>query len=208
MKKIKVIVNNKEYDFDKGISLLEISREIYKSKFPVLVAFIDNEIFSLDKKVNSDCTVRFVNVLDPVGNRIYQKGLLFVLVYAFKELFGYDYYVKACHSIDKAIKLRTNLHLNHDRIKMLKSKMREIIDADMPITKCLVSRKEARKYFESTFIMQKLILLFIILIIMLLCINLVICMIISFQKCLFLLEYLLILIYIFWIKVHLFCNFL
>lgn len=151
MEKINIIVDNKNYDFDKGVTLLEISRKVYKGKFPVLVAFVDNEIFSLDKKVVSDCNVRFVNVLDPVGNRIYQKGLLFVLVYAFKELFGYDYHVKACHSIDKAIKLRTNLHLNHDRIKMLKSKMREIIDSDMPITKCLVSRKEARKYFKSTF---------------------------------------------------------
>lgn len=151
MEKIKVIINNKEYEFDKGISLLEISNEVYKEKFPVLVAFIDNEVFSLDKKVNKDCTVRFVNVLDPVGNRIYQKGLLFVLIYAFKELFGYDYHVKACHSVDKAIKLRTNLYLNHERITSLKNKMREIIDADMPIVKCLVSRKEARKYFESVF---------------------------------------------------------
>ena len=149
MKKINVIINDEKYDFDKGITLLEIANKVYKEKFPAIVAFVDNELFSLDKKINKDCVVRFINLLDPVGNRIYQKGLFFVLIYAFKELFGYNYYVKACHSIDKAIKLRSNLYLNHERINMLKNKMREIIDLDMPIEKCLVSRKEAREYFLS-----------------------------------------------------------
>ena len=149
MEKINVIINDEKYDFDKGITLLEIANKVYKEKFPAIVAFVDNELFSLDKKINKDCVVRFINLLDPVGNRIYQKGLFFVLIYAFKELFGYNYYVKACHSIDKSIKLRSNLYLNHERINMLKNKMREIIDLDMPIEKCLVSRKEAREYFLS-----------------------------------------------------------
>ena len=149
MKKINVIINDEKYDFDKGITLLEIANKVYKEKFPAIVAFVDNELFSLDKKINKDCIVRFINLLDPVGNRIYQRGLFFVLIYAFKELFGYNYYVKACHSIDKAIKLRSDLYLNHERINMLKNKMREIVDLDMPIEKCLVSRKEAREYFLS-----------------------------------------------------------
>ncbi len=149
MSKINVLINNEKYDFDKGITLGEIASKVYDDKFPALASFVDNEIFSLDKKINNDCSVKFVNVLDPVGNRIYQKGLLFVLVYAFKELFGYGYHVKACHSIDKAIKIRTNLKLNYERINKLKDKMREVINSDMPIVKCLVSRKEARNYFKS-----------------------------------------------------------
>ncbi len=149
MEKINIIINNEKYDFDKGISLLEISKKVYKDKFPVLAGYVDNELFALDRKINNDCSVRFINVLDSTGNRIYQKGLFFVLAYSFKELFGYDYYVKACHSIDKAVKLRSNLYLNHDRINALKKKMREVIDSDMSIEKCLVSRKEAREYFLS-----------------------------------------------------------
>ena len=146
MSKINVVIDGEKYDFDSGITLLEISKK-FDFKFPVLSAFIDNELFILSTKVVKDCTIRFLNVLDPVGNKIYQKGLLFVLIYAFKELFGYDYNVKACHSIDKSIMIRTNLKLNNTRINMLKDKMKEIIAADMPIEKCLVSRREARQYF-------------------------------------------------------------
>lgn len=149
MNKIKIVVNNKEYQFDSGVTLLDISKEVYNEEYPVLAAFVDNEIFSLDKKINADGTVRFLNYMDPVGNKIYQRGLIFVLVYAFKELFGYDNRVKVCHSIDKSLKLRTNLHLTSDRLKSLKNKMLEIVSNDMQIEKCLVKRKEAKNYFLS-----------------------------------------------------------
>ena len=150
MEKINITIDNKKYKFNKGITLLDIAKEVHTSSFAPLVAYIDNEIFPLDKKVTSDCVVKFITVLDSYGNKIYQKGLIFVLVYAFKELFGYDYHIKTCHSIDKAIKIRTNLTLTHDRLNKLKAKMKEIIDKKMLLEKCLVRRKEAEKYFLST----------------------------------------------------------
>ena len=58
MSKSNVVIDNEKYDFDEGITLLEISRK-FDHKFPVLVAFMDNEIFSLDTKVVKDCTIRF-----------------------------------------------------------------------------------------------------------------------------------------------------
>ena len=145
MDKLKIIINEKEYKFDSGITLYEIAKELEISN--PLAAYVNNELFSLDVKITEDSVIKFIDVLDSVGNRMYQKGLLFVLIYAFKELFGYDYYIKACHSIDKAIKIRTNLKLNSIRINDIKNKMLEIINSDLPIKKCLVNRKEARKYF-------------------------------------------------------------
>ena len=148
MTKLKVTIEKEKYDFDSGITLNEIAKKI-DNKFSPLVAYMDNEMVSLNTTITHDCNVKFINVLNPEGNRIYQKGLLFVLIYAFKELFGYSYSVKACHSIDKAIKLRTNLKLNTNRINDLKKKMQEVIRADMPIQKCLVTRREAREYFNK-----------------------------------------------------------
>lgn len=145
MAKINVYINEEKYDFDEGITLLEITKKLSLNN--IMAGFVNNEIVPLDSKLLEDTEVVFVPTSNYVGNRIYQKGLLFVLIYAFKELFGYGYYVKACHSIDKAIKIKTNLDLNSTRINALKDKMKEIIEADMPIKKCTVSRKEARNYF-------------------------------------------------------------
>ena len=149
MEMIKVRVDGKQYNFDSGVSLKDVAKKAYKGTFSPLACFVDNEIFSLDKEITSDCNVTFISLMDPLGNRIYQKGLIFVLAYAFKEVFGYDYQIKVCHSIDKAIKIRTNLKLNHERLNMVKAKMKEVIDSSMPIEKCLVRRKEAQKYFLS-----------------------------------------------------------
>ena len=146
MSKINVILNEERFEFDNGTTLKEISNNV-EGKYPFLVGYIDNEIFPLNSKVSKDCKVRFIDLMDPIGNRIYQKALIFILVYAFKELFGYGYNVKACHSIDKGIKIRSNLKLTEERLAKIKAKMQEVIDADMPFERCLVSRKEARKYF-------------------------------------------------------------
>ena len=146
MGKINVIIDNENYDFDEGITLLEIAKK-FKSDNPILAAYVGNEIQSLDAKIIDNATIKFITVMDPIGNRMYQKGLVFLLTYAFKELFGYGYHIKTCHSIDKAIKIRTNLKLNNIRINKIKEKMLEIVKNDLPIKRCLVSRKEARKYF-------------------------------------------------------------
>ena len=149
MDDIKITINGEVFSFPKGISLKDIVKDKYKEEIPCLAAYIDNELSSLDKTIDEDCEIRFLNYLDPIGNRIYQKGLTFLLVYAFKELFGYDYSIKLSHPIDKSIKIRTDYKMTEDVLNKVKAKMSEIVAEDLPIEKCLVKRKDARKYFDS-----------------------------------------------------------
>ena len=149
MDNIKITIGDKVYDFHKGVSLNEVVKVCYKDFVPCLAADVDGELSFLDKTLKSDCTVKFINYLDPIGNKIYQKGLTFLLVYAFKELFGYDYYIKVSHPVDKAVKIRTNYSLTEEELERVKNKMLNVVNENMPIERCLVKRKEARKYFKS-----------------------------------------------------------
>ena len=149
MEMIKINYNGKDYEYEKNTPLIYITKDLYENPKKVLAVFLDNELFSLDKDAIRDCVINFVTIEDHYGSIIYQKALIFVLVYAFKELFGYGYHVNVWHSLDKGIRIKTDLPLNMDRLSMIKDKMREIIDEDMLITKCLVRRREAIKYFES-----------------------------------------------------------
>ncbi len=149
MSKINVILDNEKYDFDKGITLKELADKYCTEGLPAVCANVDNELSSLDKVLDRDCSVEFLTYKDPVGNRIYLKGLMFLIVYAFKELYGYNNVIKMCHPIDKAILIRTSCPFKESNLEKLKNKMLEIIKNDMRIEKCLVSRKEARAYFES-----------------------------------------------------------
>ena len=149
MPKINVIIDNEKYDFDKGITLKTIADKYHIDGVPIVCAYVDNELCTLDKVMDKDCTIKFLTYLDPVGNRVYQKGLMFLLVYAFKELCGYNNSIKMCHPIDKAILIRTTCSLSKNNLEKLKDKMKEIVSADLKIEKCLVTRKDAKEYFES-----------------------------------------------------------
>lgn len=149
MSKVNVMLDNEKYDFDKGITLKEIADKYCTEDVPAVCANVDNELCSLDKVIDSDCTVKFLTCKDPVGNRVYQKGLMFLIVYAFKELYGYNNTIKMCHPIDKAILVRTSCPFKESNLEKLKAKMFEIVNNDMRIEKTLVTRKDAKAYFES-----------------------------------------------------------
>ena len=149
MSKVNVILDNEKYDFDMGITLKEVADKYCTEGLPAVCAKVDNELCSLDKKVTKDCSVQFLDYLSPVGNRIYQKGLMFLAVYAFKELYGYNNTIKMCHPIDKAILVRTSCPFKESNLEKLKAKMFEIVDKDMRFEKTLVTRKDAKEYFES-----------------------------------------------------------
>ena len=149
MPKVNVIIDNEKYDFDKGITLKEIADKYHTDDIPIVCAYVDNELCSLDLGLNKDCSVKFLTYLDPIGNRVYQKGLMFLLVYAFKELCGYNNIIKMCHPIDKAIMIRTSCSLSKNNLEKLKDKMMEVVNSDLRIKKCLVTRRDAKDYFES-----------------------------------------------------------
>ncbi len=149
MSRVNVILDNEKYDFDRGITLKEIADKYCTEGLPTVCAMVDNELCSLDKSIKRDCTVKFLDYLNPVGNRIYQKGLQFLIVYAFKELYGYNNTIKMCHPIDKAILIRVSCPFNEASMNKLSDKMLEIVNNDMRIEKTLVTRKDAKAYFES-----------------------------------------------------------
>ena len=147
--KVNVIIDNEKYDFDKGITLKEIANKYHTGDIPIVCAYVDNDLCSLDFSLNKDCSIKFLTYLDPIGNRVYLKGLMFLLVYAFKELCGYNNVITLCHPIDKAIMVRTSCFLSKNNLEKLKDKMKEIVNDDLRIKKCLVTRRDAKDYFES-----------------------------------------------------------
>lgn len=149
MSRVKVVLDKETYDFDKGITLYEIMNKYCKGDIPVVCARVDNELCSLDKSINEDCCVSFLTYMDPVGNRVYLKGLMFLLVYSFKEICGYNNTIKMCHPIDKGILIRTSCSFNESYLQKLKDKMIEIVNEKLKIERCLVSRKNAKEYFKS-----------------------------------------------------------
>lgn len=156
MSKINVNILDNVYTYDKGTKLSVVANDFKdKFSFPILVAFVDNEICELKSCLDRDCTVKFITVMDPVGNSIYQKGLVFLLAYAYKMVYGSCSTLKACHSLDKGIRMKSDNALNLSDIAILKNKMLELVSKDLSIDKVLVEKSAAISYFINNGDMEK-----------------------------------------------------
>ena len=147
---VKVKINNQEYTYSKGVTLEEIATEHQKDKkFPILLARVNNRVKELSSKLKEDCEIEFLDLTSREGGRAHTNGLIYIMVYAVKKLFGNDNNIIVQHSLDKGIYIETTFKITENRLKALKDTMKSIISADMPISKVTIDRLEAIKYFNG-----------------------------------------------------------
>ena len=147
---VKVKINNQEYTYSKGMTLEEIAAEHQKDKkFPILLARVNNRVKELSSKLKEDCEIEFLDLTSREGGRAHTNGLVYIMVYAVKKLFGNDNNIIVQHSLDKGIYIETTFKITENRLKTLKDTMKAIISADMPISKVTIDRLEAIKYFNG-----------------------------------------------------------
>ena len=148
---VNVKINDKTYVYKKGTIIEEVSRQFsINYKYPILISYVDNRLVELNKVLEKDCSLSFIDCSSRTGSRIYVKGLIFLLMCAIKELYGYNYSFKVCHSIDKGVRIRCLFDLTEEKLEEIKNKMIELVNLNLPIKKCIVKRKEAINYFKQT----------------------------------------------------------
>ena len=143
---VSIKYKDKKYTYPKGVSLLEISKDFQNEfKDKIIVSIVDGIISELSTKIFNNSTVDFYDKNSELGNKVYQSGLLFILIKAFKDL--YNARVKINHSIDKGIYIRATRLINESVLEKVKEKMDDIIKQDLIIDKLLINRKEAIRFY-------------------------------------------------------------
>ena len=147
---IKVRINDQVYDYSKDITINEIYKEHQsKYKFPIILAKVNGRLKELSAKLTDDSTIEFIDLTVKEGNRVHVNGLIFVLQYAVRKLYGQNAKIMVQHSLDKGVYIQTGFKLTEEKLENIKLVMKEIIKKDMPITKVTIDRNEARKYFRD-----------------------------------------------------------
>ena len=102
MLSLTVNVNGKKYEYPKGISLFEISKD-FCSQFEnkIIIAKVNETICELNYRISDNCDIEFYDRTMYEGLKAYESGLLFIMIKAFKEELNIDVIIK--HSIDKGI---------------------------------------------------------------------------------------------------------
>lgn len=128
--------------------------------YPVLAALVDHKLKELDYKLAMTHEVEFIGYNHPDGRRTYLRSLCFVLQNAVRELFP-DKVLVIDHSLPsglycKVIETRKQedgrcrtLALTQDQLASIKSRMLEIVSADMPFRKEKMDAVTAEKMFEE-----------------------------------------------------------
>lgn len=151
---VKVEINGKVKEYPKGISLLELSKEYQKDyKEDIILAFINNHLSELHKKVQKDCKVRFVTTADDAGHKTYKRGLTLVLLKAFYNVIGSANIRKISveYSIGNGLYCQTDTKepITEEQCRAIKEKMQSLIEKDLPITKKTIGTADAMELFKQ-----------------------------------------------------------
>ena len=147
---IEVIVNKKKHVYNKDTTLYEMAKDFQDEyKYPIILARVGNRLKELSATIQEPCEIEFLDLTSREGNSVHINGLVYIMVYAVKKLYGKSANIIVEHSLDKGIYIESTFKLNEDKVKEIKDKMKEIIAQDKPIIKMNVDRMEAKDYFES-----------------------------------------------------------
>lgn len=164
MEEVRVFCENTKsyYSVTSGATLKSLSGQICPDdeSMLVLAALVDNKLKSLDYKIISPHNIRFVDYNHPDGRRTYIRSLCFVLQNAVREIFP-DKMLAIDYSLPSGLycEIREVMPLENgkpviyfvtdEEIDLIEARMREIVEADLPFSKIMLSSAEAMELFAG-----------------------------------------------------------
>ncbi len=133
-----------------GRSLLEISAGVQPHyRAPIVAAVEQNNLYELTAVLEPPAVVRFLDLTDKEGRRIYQRSLTFLLIAAISDLFP-DAAVAIEHSLGKGLycEIDKKPGLSAADVTALERRMRQLVDAELPLKKRRVSPSGAAEVFR------------------------------------------------------------
>lgn len=148
---MKITYDNKEFNIKEGVTIKEaLDEQIKNSKLKdIIAARFNNTIESLNLPIKKDGEIEFINREDKDGRIIYIRGLLFLMSMAFSEV-----YPKALLTVNYQLSNAMfgsvdNMDVTEEMIEKVKQRMKELIDADIPIRKIMMTQKEAEEFYKK-----------------------------------------------------------
>ena len=133
---------------------------------PVLAALVDNKLKSLDYKIINPHNVRFVGYDHPDGRRTYIRSLCFVLQNVVREMYpskvlAIDYSLPSglyceIREVEPMEDGRPKVYyVTDDELEKIEARMHEIVEADLPFRKVMMSLSECERLYSANNQIQK-----------------------------------------------------
>jgi uridine kinase len=119
---------------------------------PIVASIINNEIHELTFPVEIESVCLPLTMSSPDGARIYRRSLVFLLDYAFTQLFP-DAKLNIDHSVSSGgfyCEVTGRLPLNESELLSLKAAFVKLVSEDLPFFRTEISLQDALAYFEKS----------------------------------------------------------
>ena len=145
--------NKKTGNFEFGATIFEIYNKIgLQLPYPPLCAYVNNRVEGLDYRVYKDKQVEFLDYTRYNGMKVYVRSLFMVLMKAVDDVYG-DEEGKLDFEATISNGYFFKLDIGHDvtlqDVERLKTRMLEIVAADMPFVHQTMTAEEAIPLFRE-----------------------------------------------------------
>ncbi|NLV87798.1 MAG: nucleoside kinase [Tissierellia bacterium] len=136
---------------EEGAQLKDVAKKAFGNNYrKYLGAKIRNEVFNLNKQADNHMYIKFLDITDIDGYRIYTRTISAVYIMACKELFP-ERVVRIEHFLGEGlyVEFEDDYSVSFKDIEKIEEKMKEIIDKDLSITRQKVPKAEAIELFKK-----------------------------------------------------------
>lgn len=150
--KVKICVEGiGELELKKGKDLKDVAIKVFGDEYrKYLGAKINNEVFNLGKIIEGDINVKFLDITDIDGYRIYTRTISAVFIMACKELMP-ERTVRIEHFLGEGLyaTFERGYSITFKELEEIQKKMREIIQKDFPIVRKKMPKYKAIELFKK-----------------------------------------------------------
>lgn len=123
--------------------------EIENSKEEIIACKCNNKVRSLNYEPEEGEKVEFLDISTADGMRIYVRGLLLIMSKAFNKLYP-DALLTVNYQLSNATFCQIdNMKTTEEMMKNVSDEMKKIIDANYDINKVVMTKEEAKKFYDK-----------------------------------------------------------
>ncbi len=160
MAEVTLGIEGKIESYPEGATYEEVAQK-HRGDHPEGIALVieNGKIRELYNEVKDGAAIRFVDYKTPTGHKTYVRTAVLIMVKAVSDICGGDVekQVKVEFAIGNGyyISPKKALKVDGDFVEKVEKRMRELVDANLPITKRSVPTRKARRIFRDAGMIDK-----------------------------------------------------
>ncbi len=138
--------------------LEDLAKDIeHNFSFPIVAAILNGNLRELTYMIDEDSKVEFMDMSTEVGMEIYIRTLVFLFVKACNDIIP-DCNVRVEHSLGDGLycEIVREEPLNEEDVECIESRMRQLVEKDIPIKKCKIPIEDALTMFDKAGMKDKI----------------------------------------------------